>query len=65
MAVATESSAVACSQNSFEEAIQIAVDRAIDTSGDVAGAWVKDQQVIVEKGKIVRYCVHLRITYRS
>lgn len=65
MAVPMESSAVACSENSFEEAIQIAVDRAMDTSGDVAGAWIKDQQVIVENGKIVRYCVHLRVTYRS
>lgn len=65
MVVTKQTSAVACSPHSFDDAIQIAVDRAIDTSGDVADAWIRDQRILVENGKIVQYCVHLRINYRD
>jgi flavin-binding protein dodecin len=30
---------------------------------NVRGAWVKDQKVVVEKGKIVEYRVGMRVTF--
>jgi flavin-binding protein dodecin len=51
------------SQKSFEDAIQSAVTRATKTLRNVRGAWVKEQQIKIEEGKIVEYQVNLMITF--
>jgi flavin-binding protein dodecin len=51
------------SSKSFEAAIQEGVNRASDTLENVTGAWVKEQQVRVEGGKITGYRVHLQVTF--
>ena len=51
------------SNNSFEEAIEKGVQRATDSLENVRGAWVKEQKVRVENGKIVAYRVHLAVTF--
>ena len=51
------------SQKSFEDAIQSAVTRATKTLRNVRGAWVKEQQIKIEDGKIVEYQVNLMITF--
>lgn len=51
------------SPKNFEAAIQEGVSRASDTLENVTGAWVKEQQVRVEGGKIIGYRVHLQVTF--
>jgi flavin-binding protein dodecin len=51
------------SANSFEEAIKTGVDRASQTLRGVASAWVKEQQVAVEDGRVVEYQVNLLVTF--
>jgi dodecin len=53
----------ATSETSFEDAINEAVDRATKTLRGVEGAWVKDQNVMIEDGNIKGYKVNLEITF--
>ena len=63
MSVAKILEILASSPDSFEAAIQSGVERASKTLDDVKGAWVKDQQVVVENGKITEYRVALKVTF--
>ena len=51
------------STQSFEDAIQKGVARASKTLKNVQGAWVKEQQVSIENGKISNYRVNLMVTF--
>ena len=51
------------SEKSFEEAINQGIARASETLRQIKGAWIKEQQVDVENGKITRYKVHLLLTF--
>jgi len=51
------------SKKSFEDAVIQGVDRANQTLKNVKGAWVKDQEVTVENGKIAGYKVILKVTF--
>lgn len=51
------------STDSFEDAIRLGVDRANQTLRHVTGAWVKDQGVDIEEGRIVGYKLHLLVTF--
>ena len=51
------------SKKSFEDAIEKGISRASKTIKYIAGAWVKEQSVAVENGKIVRYQVNLMVTF--
>lgn len=51
------------SETSFEDAIQHGVERATQTLRNVHGAWVKEQEVKIEDGRIVAYQVILKITF--
>ena len=51
------------SKKSFEDAIEKGISRASKTIKHIAGAWVKEQSVAVENGKIVRYQVNLMVTF--
>lgn len=51
------------SQHSFEAAIQEGVDRAHKTLRNVKSAWIKEQQVDVEDGRIVGYRVNMLVTF--
>ena len=53
----------ATSEESFEDAINQAVDRATSTLRNVESAWVKDQNVMIENGNITGYKVNLAITF--
>ena len=57
----TEMSAV--SDQSIEDAVNMAVQRATQTLRNVESAWVKDQNVLIENGNIVGYKVNLAITF--
>ncbi len=51
------------SPTSFEHAIQQGVARASETLRQVKAAWVKEQGVDVENGRIVAYQVNLLLTF--
>lgn len=51
------------SPKSFEDAVQIGVSRASETIKNITSAWISEQKVIVEKGKVVEYRVTSRITF--
>jgi flavin-binding protein dodecin len=53
----------ASSPESFDEAIRVGVKRASETLDDVKGAWVQDQQVVVDGGTITEYRVALKVTF--
>ncbi len=48
---------------SFEDAVGVGIERATKTLRNVTGAWVKDQKVEVKEGTIIKYIVHLSVTF--
>ncbi len=63
MTVARVTELSAISDQSFEDAINMAVKRATQTLRNVESAWVKDQNVLIENGNIQGYKVNLAITF--
>jgi flavin-binding protein dodecin len=63
MPVARVTELSATSDQSFEDAINEAVNRATSTLRNVESAWVKDMNVMVENGNISGYKVNLAITF--
>ncbi len=63
MAVAKVIEIIAGSTESFEGAVAEGVARATETLGGVTSAWVKDQSVIVDGGKVTEYRVTLKVTF--
>ncbi|MBA3504987.1 MAG: dodecin domain-containing protein [Betaproteobacteria bacterium] len=63
MTVARISEISSVSKKSFEDAIIKGVDRANKTLRNVKGAWVKDQEVLVDNGKVAGYKVILKVTF--
>jgi flavin-binding protein dodecin len=63
MPVARVTELSATSDQSFEDAINQAVDRATQTLRNVESAWVKDMNVMIENGNITAYKANLLITF--
>ena len=63
MSVARVTELSATSDQSFEDAVNMAVKRATQTLRNVEGAWVKDMNVLIENGNIQGYKVNLAITF--
>jgi dodecin len=63
MSIAKVSEIISSSSKSFEDAVQEGIKRASKTLENVSGAWIKDQKVKVEKGKITEYRVIIRVTF--
>ena len=63
MFVARVTEIVAASPTSFDEAVKDGVARASKTLDNVKGAWVQDQEVIVDDGSVKEYRVHLKVTF--
>ena len=51
------------SDQSFEDAMRTGIERANKTLRNVRGAWVKEQGVDIEDGRIVAYKVNLLVTF--
>jgi dodecin len=51
------------SDTSFEDAVNVGLDRANATLRSVKSAWIKEQSVDVENGTIVAYRVNLLVTF--
>ena len=63
MTVARVTEMSAISDQSFEDAINMAVNRATQTLRNVESAWVKDQNVLIENGNNQGYKVNRAITF--
>jgi len=63
MAVARVTEITSSSSTSFEEAINTGIDRANKTLQNVKGAWIKEQKVIIDNGKIAEYRVTMKVTF--
>lgn len=63
MSVARITEISASSKDSFEDAVRKGVKRASKTLKNIRGAWVKEQSVTVEKGKVAEYRVLLKVTF--
>lgn len=63
MSVARVSEISAESSQSFEAAIQEGLDRANKTLRNVKGAWIKEQQVNIDNGRITAYRVNMMVTF--
>ena len=63
MSIAKVSEISATSTKSCEDAIVHGLDRANKTLRNVRSAWIKEQQVRLDNGKIVEYQVNMLLTF--
>ena len=63
MSIAKVTEIISSSSKSFEDAIQEGIKRASKTLENVSGAWIKDQKLKVEKGKITEYRVIMKVSF--
>ena len=63
MSVARVTEISATSERSFEDALNQGISRATKTLRNVKSAWIKEQSVVVENDRIVRYQVNMLVTY--
>jgi dodecin len=63
MAVAKITEIQSSSSKSFEDAVEQGIARAGKTLRNLSGAWIKSQQVVIEKGKVTEYRVLLKVTF--
>lgn len=63
MSVAKITEISASSTKSFEDAVNVGIARAEKTLRNVEGAWIKEQKVRVNGGKISEYRVVLKVSF--
>ena len=63
MTVAKVSEITSTSTKSFEDAVERGIKRASKTLKNVTSAWIADQEVEIEKGRVTGYRVRMRVTF--
>jgi flavin-binding protein dodecin len=63
MTVAKVSEITSTSSKSFDDAIDRGIKRANKTLKNVTSAWIADQEVEIEKGRVTAYRVRMRVTF--
>lgn len=63
MSVAKVTEVISSSDKSFDDAVEKGIKRADKTLKNIKGAWIENQTVKVEKGKVVEYRVNMRVTF--
>jgi len=63
MSVAKVTEIIASSSKGFDDAVEKGIERAHKTLNQVKGAWIENQKVMVENGKITEYRVNMRVTF--
>lgn len=63
MNIAKSSEITAASDESFEDAIRKGIERFSKTIDRIEGAWVKEQKVVVEDGKVSEFRVTMIVTF--
>ncbi len=63
MSVARVTEIIASSKKGFDDAVENGIGRASKTLKNITGAWIGDQKVVIDKGKIVEWRVNLKVTF--
>ncbi len=63
MSIAKVSEISATSKKGFEDALQQGLKRANKTLRNIRRAWIKEQHVRVENGRITEYQVNMMVTF--
>lgn len=63
MSVAKVIELTASSPESFEDAVRNGIEKSGESLRNIRGAWVSEQNVRVEDGKIAEFRVTIRITF--
>ncbi|MCI0391974.1 MAG: dodecin family protein [Acidobacteria bacterium] len=63
MSIAKVTEIIASSPESFDDAVNKGIERAGKTLENVRSAWVKDLNVVIEKGKITEYRVTMKVSF--
>ncbi|MDX6749188.1 dodecin family protein [Geminicoccaceae bacterium 1502E] len=63
MSVARVTEISATSTESFDDAVKQGVERASQTLRNITSAWVKEQRVAVQNGKVMHYQVNMQVTF--
>ena len=63
MSIAKVTEITPTAPTSFEDALQKGLARASKTLRQIRSAWIKEQQVRVENGKITEYQVNMMVTF--
>ena len=63
MAVARVTEITSASTQSFDDAMQTGIDRATQTLEQVTGAWLANQEVVINDGQIKEYRVRMKVTF--
>jgi hypothetical protein len=61
--VARVTEITASSSKSFEDAVAVGLARANKTLKNVKGAWIQEQKVVVDGGKVAAYRVTMKVTF--
>lgn len=51
------------STTSFDDALRQGIKKASETVSGIRGAWIENQEVVVDGGDVVKYRVHMRVTF--
>ncbi len=51
------------SPKSFQDAVRVGISRANKTLDNVKGAWIQEQTLVVEKGKVTEYRVNMKLSF--
>ena len=63
MSVAKNIELTSSSTVSFEDALNVGIQRAAKTIDNIRGAWIKEQKVKITDGKISEYIVMIILTF--
>ena len=63
MSVARVTEITASSRKSFDDAVKEGIERAHKTLKNVKGAWIEDQKLECEDGKVTQYMVRMKVTF--
>jgi flavin-binding protein dodecin len=63
MTVARVTEITSSSKVSFQDALEKGIERANKTLKNVKGAWIQEQKVELDDGRIVAYRVNMKVTF--
>lgn len=63
MSIARVTEITAASSKSFDDAMEKGIKRAAKTIRNIEGAWIQDQKVMINKGKISEYRVTMKLSF--
>ncbi len=63
MSVAKVTEITSSSTESFQDAVDKGIARASKTIRNISGAWVQEEKVVVEGGRVKEYRVNMKVTF--